>query len=115
MNEVEVYIQADNTEEVKEEMKARVRRALNAMGIQAATLARMEIQNDPSRIDTGLLRNSITHALDGEGMAIGTYSPDRPSKYDGKTPEDGHYSGTMPREPEGSDAVYIGTNVEYAA
>ena len=109
-----IHIEGDNIEEVKQEMQKRVRTALTAIGIQTATAAREEIQRSPSRIDTGLLRNSITHALDGESTAISSYSADRPSKYTGKKPPDGSYSGTMPKEPQGRQAVYIGTNVKYA-
>lgn len=114
MGEVEITISADNTDEVKAEMQARVRKALEAMGIQASTLAKRELQNTPSRIDTGLLRNSITHALDGESMAITSYKGDNPSKYTGKEAESGSYSGNMPQEDEGRNAVFIGSNVEYA-
>lgn len=107
-------IVADNIEEAKKQMQERAIKALTAVGIQASTLARTEIQNDPSRIDTGLLRNSITYALDGEAPAISGYTADRPSKYTGKMPDPGSYSGSMPKEGEGRAAVYIGSNVEYA-
>lgn len=109
-----IHIEADNTEEVKQELERRVRKALTAIGIQVSSLARMEIQKSPSRIDTGLLRNSITYALDGEGTAISSYSADKASRYSGKTPPSGSYSGTTPKEPEGRQAVYIGTGVKYA-
>jgi len=95
-------------------MYDRVRKALTAMGVQAATLAKTELQKTPSRIDTGLLRNSITHALDGESTAISGYSGDKPSKYTGKPAESGTYSGTMPSEAQGRQAVYVGTNVSYS-
>lgn len=109
-----IHIEADNTEEVKQELERRVRKALTAVGINVATAAREEIQKSPSRIDTGLLRNSITHALDGEGTAISGYSAEKESKYTGKTPSPGTYSGSMPKEPKGKQAVYVGTNVKYA-
>lgn len=109
-----IHIEADNTEEVKQELERRVRKALTAIGIQGSSLATMEIQKSPSRIDTGLLRNSITYALDGESTAIGGYSAEKESKYSGKTPPSGSYGGTMPKEPQGKQAVYIGTNVKYA-
>lgn len=109
-----VNIVADNTEAAKLEMQMRVERALTAVGIQVATNAREEIQKNPSRIDTGLLRNSITHAVNGGGTAIGGYSADRPSKYTGKMPDPGTYGGTMPQGKKGVNTVYIGTNVEYA-
>lgn len=113
-NTFSIHIEADNTEEVKQELERRVRKALTAVGIQVATAAREELQKSPSRIDTGLLRNSITHALDGESTAIGGYSAEKESKYNGKTPPPGTYGGTMPKEPQGRQAVYVGTNVDYA-
>lgn len=109
-----IHIEADNTEEVKQELERRLRKALTAVGIQVATAAREELQKSPSRIDTGLLRNSITHALDGESTAIGGYSAEKESKYSGKTPPPGSYGGTMPKERQGRQAVYVGTNVDYA-
>lgn len=109
-----IHIEADNTEEVKQELERRVRKALTAVGIQVATDAREEIQKSPSRIDTGLLRNSITYALDGEGTAISSYSADKASRYSGKTPPSESYSGTTPKEPEGRQAVYIGSGTSNA-
>ena len=53
------------------------------------------------------MRNSITHAVDGEEAAIGEYKADKGNNT-------GSYSGTAPKENAGSRAVYIGTNVEYA-
>ena len=113
-NSFEIHIAADNIEQAKQEIQQRARKALNAIGIQVSSLARMEIQKSPSRIDTGLLRNSITYALDGEGTAISSYSADKASRYSGKTPPSESYSGTTPKEPEGRQAVYIGTGVKYA-
>ena len=76
-------------------------------------------------VDTGLLRNSITHAVAGERPAIDRYSGSskhgdtpttRKNKVAGKPapePHAGSYSGTIGRN--GDKAVYIGSNVEYAA
>ena len=114
MANVTVTIKNDASPEVKAAMKSKIRVALNAAGIQAATLARNELQKTPKREDTGLLRNSITHAMDGKGASISSYKADRASKYNGKKPEPGHYEGTTPSEPECKAAVYVGTNVEYA-
>ena len=113
-NNIKITIENDATPEVKATMKRRVRGALNAAGIQAASLARDELQATPKRIDTGLLRNSITSAMDGASPRIGGYKASRKSKYTGKKPPPGHYEGTTPKEPEGKTAVYIGTNVKYA-
>lgn len=108
------YIRNDHTEEVKKELERRVETALEAIGIQAASLARVEIHKSPKRIDTGLLRNSITHALGGGAAAISSYKGDNPSRHSGKTPESGHYYGTMPKDKENQHCVYVGTNVKYA-
>lgn len=114
MGDFSVHVKVDNTPQAKAEMKKKIRVALNAAGIQAASAAREEIQKSPKRIDTGLLRNSITYAMDGESAAIGSYKADRASQYTGKIPEPGTYTGKAEKEPEGKDAVYVGTNVDYA-
>lgn len=88
--------------------------ALDAAGSQAATLAANELQRSPSRIDTGLLKNSITWAVGGKPAAISSYSADRPSKTTGKMPPSGSYSGTAPADTKNKKSVYVGTNVEYA-
>lgn len=113
-NGVSIHVKTDNTAQAKAEMQQKIRAALNAAGIQAASAAREEIQKSPKRIDTGLLRNSITHAMDGEGAAIGSYKADQASQYSGKIPQPGTYTGKLPREPNDNAAVYVGTNVEYA-
>lgn len=112
-----------NKEEIERELEQSVERALEAVGLQAENYAKLELENSPRRIDTGLLRNSITHAVDGGETSIKSYSADRPSKYSEDSvwsilqaarPTSGTYSGTAPKEPEGRRAVYIGTNVDYA-
>lgn len=113
-NGISIHVKTDNTAQAKAEMQKKIRAALNAAGIQAASAAREEIQKSPKRIDTGLLRNSITHAMDGEGAAIGSYKADKASQYSGKIPQPGTYTGKAEKEPEGKDAVYIGTNSSYA-
>ena len=63
--------------------------ALDAAGMQAASACATELQRSPSRIDTGLLKNSITWAVGGKSAAISSYSADRPSKTTGKMPPSG--------------------------
>ena len=58
-------------------------------------------------VDTGLLRNSITHALGGGSTAISEYTDDNVVKK-------GSYDGIMPEDEHGQVTVYIGTNVQYA-
>lgn len=88
--------------------------ALDAAGMQAATLCARELQRSPSRIDTGLLKNSITWAVGGKPAAISSYSADRASKTTGKMPPSGSYSGVAYADTDKTRSVYIGTNVEYA-
>ena len=96
----------DNSDKVINEMEEAVERALEVIGLQAESHAKLELENDPRRVDTGLLRNSITHAVSGGNAAIQSYSSD-----DGK--KSGVYSGNVPEESDDEKAVYIGTNVEY--
>lgn len=102
----------DRIKEVKEQVADRALVALDAVGMQASSLAKMELQKSPMRVDTGLLRNSITHAVSGKPAAIGGYSADTPKK--GRE-NSGSYAGNAPppETPE-KPAVYVGTNVEYA-
>lgn len=124
---VEFRMGDDHTEEVQEAVHDAVLVALDAAGLQAATLARMELQNTPSRIDTGLLRNSITWAVSGKAPKMTSYrgsdthTADSPSVVrrglvgkEAPPPRSGTYSGTAPNDPDNKKAVYIGTNVEYA-
>lgn len=46
--------------------------ALEAIGIQAVSHAKTELTKDPVRVDTGRLRNSITHAVQDNSVYIGT-------------------------------------------
>lgn len=128
MGEIIVRIENDNTEKVKQAVADAVLVALDAAGLQGATLAQLELQNNPPRIDTGLLRNSVTWAVSGKAPKMSSYSgsdthtSDSPSavkrKLVGKPappPRSGTYSGTAPNDPDNKKAVYIGTNVEYAA
>lgn len=114
MGDMKISVKTDNTPQAKRELESKLRKGLKAAGIQAASAAREELQKSPKRIDTGLLRNSITHAMDGQSPAISSYSAKKASKYTGKIPDPGTYTGKTPKEPEGKAAVYIGTNVEYA-
>ena len=96
----------DNTKEYIKAVEEAADRIMEALGIEMERAAKKEIAAAPKRIDTGLLRNSITHAMAGGPAAISSYRSDDGSKQ-------GSYGGTMPEEEHGS-AVYIGTNVEYA-
>jgi len=60
-------------------------------------------------VDTGLLRNSITHTTGGGQVKTTSYSANKPNAQ-GIT-ESGSYPATIPGD---SNTEYIGTNVEYA-
>lgn len=74
MENVEVHVTADNAEEAVELMRAAIARGLEEVGLAAEGHAKAACP-----VDTGRLRNSITHAmLGGSAVAIGTnveYAP----------------------------------------
>lgn len=96
---VDVGVNADNTKEFLERFSSAKLRGLEGVGQAAEGYAK-----DLCAVDTGLLRNSITHALSGEPAAISTYKADLGG-------ESGAYFGTAP--DDGDEGVYIGTNVDY--
>ena len=96
----------NNMAEFIEAKNAAVERALEAVGIQASSHAVQNIKAS-GRVDTGLLKNSITHAISSEKPSKEQYSADK----GGGT---GRYDSSAPDDPENMKAVYIGTNVEYA-
>lgn len=98
----------DNSGRVKEELQAACLRALEKCGLVAEGYAKLLCP-----VDTGFLRNSITHALSGEQAAIFSYKADKPDK--SGVIRKGAYSGSAPSESGGEMSVYIGTNVEYSA
>lgn len=131
MGEIIVKIENDNTEEIKKAVQDAAIVALDAAGLQGATLAKRELQNNPPRIDTGLLRNSITHAVAGKPAAIRGYHASKGSnryikgKNKGKRRSAnaknagavgvGFYAGSAPAADDPQKPfVLIGTNVEYA-
>ena len=94
------YTYNDNTKEVLSALAKAKRQGLKAIGITAEAHAK---KNTP--VDTGRLRNSITHAISGETTAISSYS-------DNDNKQSWAYEGAAPSDQEA--AVYIGSNVEYA-
>lgn len=68
---IQVEIQ-DNTETFKREFEEKLKTALEAVGLQAEGNAKLEIENMPRRVDTGLLRNSITHRVVDNSVIIGS-------------------------------------------
>lgn len=104
----------DNTGEVLSALDRAKGRALKAIGMIAETYAKKELSKPKKHgdgtvrpnVDTGYLRNSITFAIAGKEANIKQYS-------DTKNTKTGTYSGAAGNDKE--DAVYIGSNVEYAA
>ena len=105
MADFEVRIDVDNREEILKELNEKVRNALEAIGAEAERIA-----SGKCPTDTGLLKNSITHAVSGEATAISSYRADEPDRKG--VINSGGYFGTVGDDKEA--AVYIGSNVEYA-
>ena len=115
----DVKIAVDNTDEIKAATREAVLVALEAVGLQAEGYAKRKCP-----VDTGLLRNSITHAVGGIEFNVdykATYGSNRTKS--GKrrrataknagTVKSGSASGTVGDEDDLT--AYIGTNVEYAS
>lgn len=99
-----VKIIENNKNQIKGELEEAIERALEAVGLQAEAYVKAAC----TAVDTGLLRNSITHAIAGKPAAASTYKADKPKSGKAST---GAYNGVAPQEKH---TVYIGTNVEYA-
>ena len=95
----------DNSGAIKQALDQNIDRTLEMIGLQASGYAALNLESNPRRIDTGLLRNSITYAIAGEAPAKQSYQADTG---DGR----GEYQGKIAKA-EGEHSVYIGTNVEY--
>lgn len=105
MADVEVV---DNTQLIKEAKDLAIERALEIIGGKAAGYAILLC-----RVDTGLLRNSITYAVDGNPFSVQNYKADHPKE--GSKMKEGAYGAEMPKEEDSSKrSVTVGTNVEYA-
>ena len=90
----------DHSKEMLEQMTAQVEKALEMCGMTAEGYAKKLCP-----VDTGLLRNSITHAISGGPTAISDYK-------DNKGDKQGFYTDSMPEDT--NMTAYIGSNVEYA-
>lgn len=85
------------------ELNAAFTEALEKIGMVAESYAKTKCP-----VDTGFLRNSITHAIEGQGAAISGYT-------DNSGSQTGVYTGTA--DGGGADivkSVYVGTNLDYA-
>jgi hypothetical protein len=120
----------DNSKKVLDESEKAIEQALLAVGLQAEGHCKNELSRTPKRIDTGLLRNSITFALGGKPANTKTYHAEygenrhttgknagkriRASSKNAGSVKVGRYSGNTPRDLPFHHSVWIGTNVEYA-
>ena len=120
---ITVNIRNDHTKDILAAVSKKLDDALVLCGAKAESNAKINLENDPRRVDTGLLRNSITHAMGGEAPAISSYHSNATHGHTDSTERrgiaglpvsnatSGTYSGTAPNEPH---SMYIGTNVSYA-
>ena len=92
----------DNSDRVKREAEKKIGQALKIIGMKAESYAKALCP-----VDTGLLRNSITFALDGEEPSTTAYK-------DNKDEQEGLYSGVAPEEQKSQRSVMVGSNVQYA-
>lgn len=84
--------------------------ALEQAAERILTMIGMDVETAAKKlapVDTGLLRNSITWAIAGEGANTQTYQANE----GGGT---GMYQGTAPENRPHQYTVHLGTNVEYA-
>lgn len=96
----------DNSKQVKKELERLIPIALEECGLAAERFAKTGITRQGA-VDTGLLRNSITHAISGQAPAITSYKDD-------DEVQEGTYDGTAPEAEKNQMSVFVGTNVEYA-
>ena len=70
---VSFEIKTNNTQQFLDELREKKESALEAVGQAAETYAKLNLENDPRRVDTGTLRGSIGHAsADEDTMCVGT-------------------------------------------
>lgn len=112
----------NNKDKILGELDEAIDRALEALGLQAENYAKVHMEG---HIDTGLLRNSITHARGGKPAAIKSYHAGnaggamlkggkvvkKKNITSGASMGVGYYTGTAPNE---ENTMFVGTNVEYA-
>lgn len=98
-----VKVTNDNTDKILDVLKEATHNALMDVGMTASGDVAEFIQTE-GIVDTGLLRNSITFALNGESAQKKSYTATTGGG-------NGSYTG---KAPNNANTVYIGTNVEYA-
>lgn len=120
MSDITIKI-TDNSDEFIEILKSRIPVALEACGLQAERSAKLLCP-----VDTGRLRNSITHATAGDSSRTFSFTESYRSGLNVNNNKGGYgltkkqkektkQTETIPAIPKEEQTVYIGTNVEYAA
>ncbi len=101
-------------DEVLDELDSKIEIALEEIGLEAEKYAKMKCP-----VDTGRLRNSISHLVSGQGQktvkykAMEYYTTKAGKKSKRRKSVDYSYK-TGNASGDNSNSVYIGTNVEYA-
>ena len=93
----------DGSDDLMHELQIKIDGALEDIGQQAEGHAKTYLESSPERVDTGRLRNSITH----------TYSHKAGFSHSYKDKAGNSYSQDI-GTGESVRTVFIGTNVEYA-
>jgi hypothetical protein len=101
------FIFKDNRDKFNKEFEEKLDGVLMAVGAFVESEAKEELENDPRRIDTGRLRNSISFA---------TKKSHQSPRY---TSHDGHdvvreEDGAKESDVDEKNVVVVGTRVEYA-
>lgn len=112
MATIEIHVDS-HVSDVMKAVDEKIMLALDLMGEVAEGYAKEDCP-----VDTGLLRNSITHAVSGQTTSISSYHAERTSTGESATSGTtgsvgfGAYSGAI--GSSGVKECYVGTNVEYA-
>ena len=78
MASIEVSIETNNMELIKQATTEAIHKALEAIGMQAESYAKLELETPKTHkdgsvrpnVDTGRLVNSITHTMEGDTTAV---------------------------------------------
>lgn len=112
----------DNSGSVLQALDGNIDRTLEMLGLQAAGYAILNLENEPRRVDTGLLRNSIAYAIAGQAPEVVKEGQKSGQEYQSNSKDKnkkpipittGKYEGVMAKS-ENEHSVYVGSNVEYA-
>ena len=91
-----------NRKKILRELDRRMKAACEVIGGIAESAAK-----DLAPVDTGLLRNSITHGMAGGKLSVSEYTDDAGG-------QSGRYTGQSVPAEQNQYTVVIGTNVHYA-